>query len=460
MYRIMRIMPIVLVAGLCGWPRPSFGLDADSPAASGPELTNPTQNAWPRPAAQSDCGAGVSPAQDCDAGVSPAQDCDAGVSPANRSRDGRTTTNRSRDGRTTTAEHGEQSPWPAPQTAKAPRELSATEASPLKTADPDLNRSEQLELIARQADRKTLHGFELAGRGAYFAARAEFLGALKLIADGLDTEQKTDAHGRALATALTALKEAEDFLPDGSRTEAELDLPRIIAAHDTPVLKNETGKITAMTATRCYLTFAQEQFAAAAGREVAGSMALRALGKLYDDLAAKKSPSVAAAAPKAIVYYQAALLVFPENYMAANDLGVMLARSGNYLSARKMLEYSVSLSRQSTTWRNLAVVYRQLGQTALAARAEREEAACEQVDVARRRALSLAANAPVRWVDPQTLSQTSSGAPILPGAAPPPKDEGVRTADRSAAAGRTAERRPTAPTPAAAQREYWKSRTY
>ena len=37
-------------------------------------------------------------------------------------------------------------------------------------------RSEQLEQIARQADRQTQHGFELAGRGAYFAARLEFLG--------------------------------------------------------------------------------------------------------------------------------------------------------------------------------------------------------------------------------------------------------------------------------------------
>ena len=362
--------------------------------------------------------------------------------------------------RSVPGEGSEQSPWPAPQTAKAPRELSATEASPLKATDPDLNRSEQLELIARQADRKTLHGFELAGRGAYFAARAEFLGALKLIADGLDTERKTDAHGRALAAALTALKEAEDFLPDGSRTEAELNLPRIIAAHDTPVLKNETGKITAMTATKCYLTFAQEQFAAASGREVAGSMALRALGKLYDSLAAKKSQSVAAAAPKAMVYYQASLLVFPENYMSANDLGVMLARAGNYVSARKMLEYSVSLSPQSTTWRNLAVVYRQLDKIPLAERADRAEAACEQVEIARRRALSLAAKAPVRWVDPQTLSQTSDGVPISPGAAPPPADGGVRTADRSAAGSRVAERRSPAPTPAAAQREYWKSRTY
>ena len=108
--------------------------------------------------------------------------------------------------------------------------------------EPDKERSEQLEQVARQADEQTRHGLELAGRGAYFAARSEFIGALRLIAEGLDTQQKTDTHGHALAAALTAMKEAEDFLPAGSRPEAELDLSGIIAVHTTPVLKGERGE--------------------------------------------------------------------------------------------------------------------------------------------------------------------------------------------------------------------------
>ena len=366
-----------------------------------------------------------------------------------------------------------ESPWP-------PRELPASVASPLKTADPDQKRSKQLELIARQADRQTRHGLELAGRGAFFAARAEFLGALRLIAGGLDTEQKTNVHGRALAAALTAVKEADDFLPSGPRLEAELDLPRIIAAHATPVLKTDAENVTLMTAMKCYFTFAQEQFAAAAGHEVAGAMALRALGKLHDTLAGKKGLSEAAAAPKAMVFYQAALLVFPENFMAANDLGVLLARSGNYSSARDMFEYSLSLCRQSTTWRNLVVVYRQLGQTALAERAEQEAAMIEQAEIARRKASSMAGNAPVRWVDPRTLSRMSNGAPNSPGVAQPPAQaagqpgepsrlppvEGdIRTVDRSATGTpsgerRISSRRRSAPTPAAAQRMTWEPPAY
>ena len=57
-------------------------------------------------------------------------------------------------------------------------------------------------------------------------------------------------------------------------------------------------------------------------------MALHALGKLHAALAQKKGSLVVAPESKAMVFYQAALLVYPNNYMAANDLGVLLAQCG------------------------------------------------------------------------------------------------------------------------------------
>ncbi len=295
-------------------------------------------------------------------------------------------------------------------------------ASPLATAEPDEEHSEQMEQIARQADRQTRHGLELAGRGAYFAARSEFLAALRLIAEGLDTERAgkgaNNVHGRALAAALVAMKEAEDFLPGGPRPESDPDLTGVIAAHSTPALKTGADGATPMTALRCYLTFSQEQFAAAAGREVAGSMALRALGRLHEALAGKKTAPEPAAESKAMVFYQAALLVYAGNYMAANDLGVLLARSGSSADARTVLEYSLSLSPQPATWRNLAVVYRQLGQPALADRAGRQAAALEQAELARRKTMAETANQTIRWVDPQTFAETSRNMPNSPNATP------------------------------------------
>jgi tetratricopeptide (TPR) repeat protein len=342
-------------------------------------------------------------------------------------------------------------------------------ASPLLTSEPDQDRSLQLEQVAEQADRRTRHGFELAGRGAHFAARAEFLGALGLVAEGLDTQQKTDAHAHALAAALTALKEAEDFLPRESKLEADVDLPGIVAVHTTPVLKDHAGQATPLTALRSYWTFAQEKFAAAAGREVAGSMALHALGKLHGAWAQKKAAPILAPESKAVVFYQAALLVQPRNFLAANDLGVLLAQCGRYDDARAMLEHSISVCPQATGWRNLAVVYRQLGQPSLAEHATTQAARLGQRELARRQTSPTATSDCVRWVDQQAFAQTATNTPnaavatARPPVAKPP------------AAGMTPAAAPTrmpiaawpstappgqdandlAPTPAAAQRRAW-----
>ena len=142
--------------------------------------------------------------------------------------------------------------------------------------------SEQLEKTAVQTDQQVRHGFELANRGAYYAARAEFIAGLRLLAQALDAERHTTNHSRALSAGLTALKEAGDFLPSGGKLEADLDLPTIVASHRTPVLKNTAMEnLVPLVALKSYFTFAQEQLSAAAGHEVAGSMALYALGKLH-----------------------------------------------------------------------------------------------------------------------------------------------------------------------------------
>ena len=193
---------------------------------------------------------------------------------------------------------------------------------------------------------------------------------------------------------------------------------------------------------------------------------------------------------KALVFYQAALLVYPKNFMAANDLGVLLAQCGRWADARTMLERSASLCPQSTNWQNLAAVYRQLGQTALADRAAGQATRCRQMELARRKTSPTGANDLVLWVDPQTFAQTSTNTPNAPGATPtPPARAGglpaeaihVRPMARSAAAtnwsappswpttetnraaptaGPAPQGYPPAPTPAAAQRMSWGAGAY
>ena len=302
-------------------------------------------------------------------------------------------------------------PFPAPRepaamTPQRPLPLQGQPGSVLPPPPAVAGRSEQLERIAQQADRQIRRGFELASRGAYFAARSEFIKALRLVSQGLDTEHQTDLHSRSLAVGLAAISEAADFIPTGSRLEADLNLPAIIEGHRTPVLKNaDTQHLTPLSALKCYFTFAQEQLAVAAGSEVAGSMALHALGKLHAALAGYSGGSVRAAESKAVAFYQAALLVYPKNLMAANDLGVLLARCGSYHEAEAALKYSLSINAQPTSWHNLAAVYQQLGQTALARQADLLSQAARQAEIDRRRPRQDPSRQLVRWVDPSAFNQ-------------------------------------------------------
>ncbi|MBN2474890.1 MAG: hypothetical protein JXB62_09810 [Pirellulales bacterium] len=323
--------------------------------------------------------------------------------------------------------HAEANAAPQPlRTAggQPPRTVAAPPALLPMQAEVQPARSEQLEQIARQADALVRHGFDLADLRAYFAARAEFVRALRLIAQGLDAEHRTDAHSRHLAEGLTAIKEAEDFMPDGSQLEADLDISAIVASHHTPVLKGmATGAMAPLVALKCYFTYAQEQLAAAADREVAGSMALHALGKLHAALGRSGRGRVAAAEAKAMVFYQAALLVYRGNHMAANDLGVLLARCGHDTAAEEFLKHSLSICQQSTGWRNLAAVYRNLGRAGLAQRAEQLATTAQRAEIARRQGQRMPARRDVRWVDPNTFSRAGAAAnpsPSSSAASPPP----------------------------------------
>lgn len=301
-----------------------------------------------------------------------------------------------------------------PELDRPPDDSLAGHEPRLLPADPGgiVGRSRNLELIAREADAHSRRGFELAGRKAYFSARAEFVMALRLVAQALDAEHQTDRHSRALAAGWTAIREADDFLPTGSRLEADLDLVGIIGGHQTPVLKDTLGRgLAPMSALECYFTFAQEQLATAADRELAGSMALYGLGNLHRALAAKQGMRIRAATPKAVVFYQAALLVSPGNYMPSNELGVLLARGGRYEEARIALEHGVSVCRRPTAWYNLAAVYHELGRTELAEQAYRQYQEVYQARATGHRSLLPTSSPQVQWVDPDTFARSYANAP-------------------------------------------------
>lgn len=268
--------------------------------------------------------------------------------------------------------------------------------------------SPELDAVNQRAEQTVRWAFNRAERGALYSARAQFAEALRSIAEALDVQRNTAAHARALSAGLRALDEVNDFVPRDVRSQADMNLQLMVDAHHTPVLKNRSLEgVTLATAQRMYLTYAQEQLAAAGGDQSVSSLALYGLGKVCTAPAALHGPRGKLDEGKAVVFYQSALIVDTQNFMAANELGVVLTKFGRWDDARNALEHAVAASGTPTSWRNLAVVCNRMGDQAKAA------AARHQADLAVAQLQKAGHKMPdskyaIETVDPETFAQMHS----------------------------------------------------
>lgn len=274
--------------------------------------------------------------------------------------------------------------------------------------------------------------YGLAGRGAYYAARSEFLEVLRRIAQAKDAEFGTNQHARALAEGLRALDEADDFMPFGVQLEADLDVPALVRSHRTPVLRKGTADVLPHEAIAHYHAFAGQRLAAAVAGEQAGSMALYGLGKIHRQLAAADGDLQSNR--KSITMYQAALTAHPANHLAANELGVLLTEDGHHAEAVAMFRRAIQIMPTATAYQNLSVVQRRLGNLRQAAVSEQEAQRLAQWE---RSVGAVSHRLGVRWVSPDQMArlgpaperpavQVASAAP-----GPPPRrpqQEPTRTA--------------------------------
>lgn len=273
---------------------------------------------------------------------------------------------------------------------------------------------QQLAAVELRATSQVQRGLSLAERGAHYTARREFLRTLQLLAQSLDVAEGTRAHSERLAAGLRALEESADFQFSSQGLAAAVDLENVVAGHRTPVLKDkDLTRTSPLEALQVYYTFAQHQLAASVGNRRAGSLALFAMGKLHGALAASDEGG-AGDGPKALVFHQAALVVDPQNHLAANELGVLLAKYEQWERARAVLSHSVSVHPTSFAWHNLAVVHERLGESELALRARQQTQ-----DLARlARPVAGPAEAPmVRWLAPNEFAKTAPGG-AAPGVIP------------------------------------------
>jgi polysaccharide biosynthesis/export protein len=283
------------------------------------------------------------------------------------------------------------------------------------------------DVIESQARKLTDEGLKLAAKGSTFSAQAKYIEALQLIAVSLDAKHDTECHAQDLTSGLLALREADDFAvaPIGA-SQAELEPATISVAHTTPLLKTATrSRVTRLKALQLYYSYATKKFVTACGGLPEASRALSCLGRLQPFLSEGFGRKATLTEPKALAFYQAAVMVDPKNFIAANELGVVLAQCGKLNSARKALLYSTSLRRRSETFHNLAVVYRRLGDdphAKWAAGMAQEERRAESNGVTETEPTSL-----VYWVDHKAFVTRASATDFIAPSPPNGQEDQTKT---------------------------------
>ncbi len=251
-------------------------------------------------------------------------------------------------------------------------------------------------------------GYNLAQRGAFFAARMEFIQVLRRVAQAKDAAAGTNEFSAALAAGLRAMDEADDFVPRGTQLEGELDVRAVASSHRTPVLREHHETVLPHEAVALYHKFAQERLARAAVDEQAGSMALYGIGNVYARLAERRDDDVQCTRG-AMTMYCAALDSCPNNNLAANELGVLLCRTGHPAEAIDNFKWAIDVAPSATAYHNLAVAQQKLNMPAASAANEQES---ERLAAWERATGSISRRAGVDWVTPAELARVSQPAPL------------------------------------------------
>ncbi len=254
--------------------------------------------------------------------------------------------------------------------------VSAPLTMPLVTpiaAPPPVDGAPTGAVVTERAAARIRRGYELAERGASFAARSEFVAALRMIAEAKDQLHGSARRTIALADGLRALEEAEDFSPLGRAAAAELSLSVIVSSHRTPAAKDfPVDALLPQQLADAYFRYAQVQLGAAVAGEPAGSMALHALGKLATWRGRMEPAANPQADRAALALQNAALLARNDNHFAAHELGVLLAESGHFVESAGLLRQVAANAPDAVVFRNLARIERQLGRPDLASLSERQ----------------------------------------------------------------------------------------
>ena len=246
------------------------------------------------------------------------------------------------------------------------------------------------ESAAQQAVHHIEYGKSLSRRGAAFAARQEFISALRVIAQQNDARSGGMEFTKSLQRALMAMKEAKDFMVQDE--QVMLNVSRVIESHHSEILtQDEAANMTPVMALQKYLATAENGLDMAGGRNVVSAEALYCLGKLHTMMSTSSRKPGGLDLASSVAFHRAALKSDAQNHRSANELGVLMAQSGRLEEAKELFKQSLRIRQSPLTWTNLAKTHQRLGEVQFAQMAERESRIAGTAQVA--------SNASIQWVN-------------------------------------------------------------
>lgn len=289
---------------------------------------------------------------------------------------------------TTSAEKSAALPVAPEATTIAKRPVQAVRLEPSQVdgqtswiIEPDVPRIPKIQGLERQLpphiDQRLSRAFDLAQRGATYSANIEFLEVISLCALELDARQGATSHRDALRQGLIALDEADEISGHRIDWSDAADVRMATAGHSTPVLRGDVPpRADAIQAVQLYYSYAEERLAYACQGLPGASLAYYGLARTY----VQTGTRYAHAAGKSAMLQRVALRVAPQNVLAANELGVLLAQHGHLDEAESLFKQCVAGNASPEAWQNLAAVHARKGdlESSRAASAEAGKLAARQ----------------------------------------------------------------------------------
>ena len=242
-------------------------------------------------------------------------------------------------------------------------QLATLEAQPVTF--PELVRQISPPETELRAFAATKQGKTLATRGAYFAAKEEFMNALMIVAQSNDKTFGNRGYTTSLLAGFKALKESEDFATTPQRSEHSRNLQLVLASHKTKVIPpDQIDLLSFNQASEAYCQFAQARIEQAIGESKAASSALFHLSRILSTAPELRGETGVLGDNSKRAILLASLTANPANFEAANELGVLFFDEAWYKPAVHWFSQAVKTSGgRKLFWQNLAEAHKRLAST-------------------------------------------------------------------------------------------------